>query len=459
MVAPFRLDSLREQEAGEPAAQSADGPSDGPSDQSGPGRPEAPPAGGGRRRGVVRRMGPVRALLVVLIVLVILVGGVGSFAGLRLSKADPAPGVTQVLQRDVAVPARSLAPSLPWPKVGQGAVAIPAIGVDVASGPEQPVPVASLTKLMTAYVVLRDHPLVPNDPGPVVTVTQADVADYQADMANGDSTAVVAAGEQLTELQLLGGLLVHSADNYADLLADWDGGSIPAFVTEMNDAAARLGMRHTRFADASGVDAGSVSTAADILKVAALDMANPVVDALVRMPSVTLPLAGTIATYTPFLGFDGVIGVKSGFTTAAGGNDVLAVRSTIHGRPTLLLAAVTGQQGAGVLGQAGLHGLALVNALAPLVGATAVLGEGDVVAHVSSGGQDVDGRAGTSVSMLTWPGVTARRVFVPVRHLTDRARRGAVVGSVVVTIGAQRVVVPVRLSHDLRRPTMLQKLF
>jgi hypothetical protein len=218
-------------------------------------------------------------------------------------------------------------------------------------------------------------------------------------------------------------------------------------------------MRHTHFVDASGVDAGSVSTAADILMVAAPDMANPVVDDLVRSPSVTLPVAGTIATYTPLLGVQGVIGVKSGFTTAAGGNDVLAVRRTIHGRSTLLLAAVTGQQGPNVLGQAGLHGLALVNALAPLVGATALLNEDDVVAHVSSSGQVVDGRAGTSVSMLTWPGVTAHRVFLPLRRLTDRARRGAVVGSVVVTLGMQRVAVPVRLSDDLHRPTTLQKLF
>ena len=460
MVAPFRLDSLREPGAGEPAAQSGQEPSYAPSDQAGPGQPEPPSRASRRRgRGDGHRMGWVRALLVVLIVLVIVVGAAGSFAGLRLSAADTPPAVTPVLHRDVGVTAQSIPPSIPWPNVGQGAVAIPAIGVDLASGPEQPVPVASLTKLMTAYVVLRDHPLGPNDPGPAVTVTQADVAGYDLDNASDDTAALVAAGEQLTELQLLDGMLVRSADNYADLLATWDGGSMPAFVREMNDAAAQLGMRRTHFADASGVDAGSVSTAADILKVAAPDMANPVVDAIVRMPSVTLPLAGTLDTYTPLLGFDGVIGVKSGFTTAAGGNDVLAVRRTIHGRSMLLLAAVTGQQGPGVLGQAGLHGLALVNALVPLVGTTALLKEGEVVAHVSSVGQVVDGRAGTSVSMLTWPGVTAHRVFLPVRHLTDRAQRGAIAGSVVVTLGTQRVAVPVRLSSDLHRPTMLQKLF
>ena len=54
------------------------------------------------------------------------------------------------------------------------------------------------------------------------------------------------------------------------------------------------------------------------MKVAGLDMENPTFAGIVRMSSVTLPVAGTISTYTPWLGFQGVIGVKSGFTTAAG---------------------------------------------------------------------------------------------------------------------------------------------
>jgi D-alanyl-D-alanine carboxypeptidase (penicillin-binding protein 5/6) len=379
----------------------------------------------------------------------------------RLSAADPLAVVTPVMHPDdLKLPGTSLDPRLPWPTVGQGAVAIPSIGLDLTSGSERPVPVASLTKLMTTYVVLHDHPLLPNDPGPDVTVTPADVADFNNDNVNDDANAAVAAGEQLTEQQLLGGLLVHSADNYADLLARWDAGSIPAFVSKMNAAAAQLGMDHSHFADASGVDPGSVSTAADILKVAAPDMANQEVDSLVRMPSVTLPVAGTIATYTPLLGLDGIIGVKSGYTSAAGGCDVVAAIRTLHGRSTLLLAAVTGQQGPNVLFQAGLYGLGLVNAVSPVVGATSMLRGGDVVAHVTSAaGSVVDGRATSSVSMLTWPGITAHRVFYPVHHLTDRARRGAVVGTVVVTLGTQQAVVPIRLSGDVPRPTLLQKLF
>ena len=72
-------------------------------------------------------------------------------------------------------------------------------------------------------------------------------------------------------------------------------------------------------------------------------MANPVFASLVQMSSITLPVAGTISSYTPLLGLAGIIGVKSGFTTAAGGCDVVAVVRPVHGHPTLLLAAVTGR--------------------------------------------------------------------------------------------------------------------
>ncbi len=358
-----------------------------------------------------------------LLVLVLILVAAGLFATVRLSAADPAPTVTSVLDRTVSL--QSTPVSLPWPGIGQAAVAIPSIGVDTASAPEKPQPVASLTKLMTAYVVLHDHPLKMGQLGPSITVVQADVDDYNQDTVSDNSNAQVAVGEQIPEVQVLGGLLIHSADNYADLLARWDAGSEAAFVAKMNADAAKLGMTQSHFADPSGVDPGSMSTPYDLLKVTSLDMTNPVFASLVRQSSITLPVAGTISTYTPFLGFDGVIGVKSGFTTAAGGCDVLAVVRPVHGVPTLLLAAVTGQQGPIVLAQAGLHALALVTAMAPVVGATPLLHQDQVVAHVREAGKTVMARGTAPVSLLTWPGAKATMVFHPDPSLTDRARRRA----------------------------------
>jgi D-alanyl-D-alanine carboxypeptidase (penicillin-binding protein 5/6) len=218
-------------------------------------------------------------------------------------------------------------------------------------------------------------------------------------------------------------------------------------------------MNQTHFADPSGISAFSESTASDILKVAAPDMADPVVASIVDNNSVTLPVAGTLATYTPLLGLDGIIGVKSGYTDAAGGCDVVAVIRPVHGHPTLLLAAITGQTGVEVLAQAGLHGLALVNAVQPLIGTSTVLPDGIVAAHAAAAGESVAARTGASVSMLTWPGAHATRVFHPVHHLSAQARRGALAGSVVVTLGTQRVVVPAYLTRDVPQRSLLQRLF
>ncbi len=392
-----------------------------------------------------------------LLVVALLVAGAGVFAALRLRAPAPAPAITSTLTRSVVVPSRAMA--LPWPQNGQAAIAIPSIGVDMASGPEKAAPVASLTKLMTAYVILHDHPLEPGELGPSITVTQADVDDYDNDTVSDDSNAQVAVGEQIPELQVLGGLLVHSADNYADLLARWDAGNQAAFVARMNADADGLGMAQSHFADPSGVDPGSESTPSDLLRVATLDMENKVFASLVQQSSITLPVAGTISTYTPLLGVDGVIGVKSGFTSQAGGCDVLAVVRQVDGVPTLLLAAVTGQEGTNVLGQAGLHGLALVDALPPLVRSTPMLRRGQVVAHVTEAGTTVNARGDLPASVLTWPGVHATMAFHPVAHLTDQARRGDLVGHAVVSLGTQHVVVPVRLQEDVPKPDVLQRLF
>jgi D-alanyl-D-alanine carboxypeptidase (penicillin-binding protein 5/6) len=433
MVAPFRLDSLHE-----PAAP-------------------VPPAPRHERHSAPSHQRRHRGRRAFLLAFLLLVVAIGAFVGVRLSASEPAPAVTPALTRTVHVPAQTV--TLPWPTTGEGAIAVPSIGVDVASGPEKAAPVASLTKLMTAYVVLHDHPLALNQPGPTITVTQAEVDDYDSATVNDDSNAEVTLNEQISEAQVVGGMLVHSADNFADLLATWDAGSIPAFVAKMNATAARLGMDHSHFADASGVDPGSESTAADLLKVAALDMADPTFASMVKMSSITLPVAGTISTYTPLLGVQGVIGVKSGFTSEAGGGDVIAVDRTVHGKSVLLLAAVTGQTGPVVLAQAGLHALALVDALGPLIGSTQVLPGDQVVAHVSEAGSRLGAATSSSVSMLTWPGVGATRVFVPARHIADQARRGTQVGTVVVTVGAQQVDVPVRLGGDIPPQTLLQRLF
>jgi D-alanyl-D-alanine carboxypeptidase (penicillin-binding protein 5/6) len=393
----------------------------------------------------------VVALIVVALVVVAVV------AVVRLQRPNPVAVVTAAMAPSFEVASSPV--SLPWPTTGQSAISVPSIGIDVTSGPETPVPIASLTKMMTAYIILHDHPLAPAQNGPTVVMTATDVADFDNDTVEDEANAQVTVGETLTERQLLEGLLVHSANNFADTLARWDAGSIAAFVAKMNSTAATLGMDHTHYDDPSGFDQGSQSTAGDLLKVAGPDMETPTFAGIVQMPAVTLPVAGTISSYTPLLGFQGVIGVKSGFTTAAGGCDVLAVMRMVHGEPVLVLSAVTGQTGYDVLGIAGFVALNLADHASALIGTTPVVHAGEVVAHVSVAGHGVAATARSTANLLTWPGVRADRMLVDGRAVGAGAPRGTRIGSMVVVLGTQRVVIPVSLRAHLRKPTLLQRLF
>ncbi len=290
-------------------------------------------------------------------------------------------------------------------------------------------------------------------------MTQADLDDFETDTVEDQANAQVAVGEVLTERQLLEGLLVHSADNFADTLARWDAGDIPTFVVKMNSAATRLGMHHTHYADPSGFDQGSLSTAGDLLKLAARDMDNPTFASIVKMSSVTLPVAGRIWTYTPWLGFDGVIGVKSGFTTAAGGCDVVAVVRRVHGKEAMILAAVTGQTGEQVLAVAGYLALNLADHVGVSIGSDPVVRAGERIAKVTVAGRTVEATAASTVTMLSWPGVDAYRHMTPGRTVRAGAKAGTRIGSAVVELGTQRAVIAVRLRKPLPKATVLQRLF
>ena len=177
--------------------------------------------------------------------------------------------------------------------------------------------------------------------------------------ATGQSSVKVALDEVLCERDLLNGLLVNSANNYAVLLSVMVGGSMSNFVDLMNQTAAQLGLTHTHYEEPSGYKPGSVSTALEQGELAVDLMASPVAREIVDQTSVTLPVAGTVSTYTPFLGDDGVIGVKSGRTTQAGGCVVLAMQFERGTTPEVLYSVVLGQRGGDLLGPAGTAALAL----------------------------------------------------------------------------------------------------
>ena len=227
-----------------------------------------------------------------------------------------------------------------WPRQGQAAIVLDH-GRPAASPHEEPVAIASLAKVMTAYLTLARYPLSNAQDGFTITVSAADAQAMAQERTEGQSVVAVAAGEQLTERQLLEALLVPSGNNIADILAARLAGSETRFIAEMNAEARALAMNHTAYTDPSGFDPGTVSTAADQLRIFRKAMRFSVFRQIVSMGAVTLPVAGTLTNYDPLIA-QGYAG-KTGSDSTAGGCLAFFTHMTVVGRRLTAVGVVLGQ--------------------------------------------------------------------------------------------------------------------
>jgi D-alanyl-D-alanine carboxypeptidase (penicillin-binding protein 5/6) len=200
-------------------------------------------------------------------------------------------------------------------------------GMLVAHDVDDERPVASLTKLMTAHLVLQG-----GDLGRIV-VARRDATTV------GESVVPLRLGERQTARNLLQALVVRSANDSAVALADAYGGSEAAFVRQMNAEARRLGLRHTGYRTPYGLDTpGQYSSARDVLALAMLDMRSPVFRRFADERVAVIP-GHVLPTRNSLLGvYAGLDGVKTGHTDLAGWN---LAASAVRG-PVRLYAVVLG---------------------------------------------------------------------------------------------------------------------
>lgn len=267
---------------------------------------------------------PLSRALVILVMGVVL-GLLGALAFGVYRYVQPLPAITPVTSFPANVAGAPVPGAFPWPASGQAAIAVDGVGLvathGTASGPQ---PIASTTKIMTALLILERHPLATGKNGPTLTLTPADADAYTQAIAQDQSAVHVEAGEQITERELLEGLLLPSANNFAEILAAWDAGSEAKFVQAMNARAAALGMHDTHFDDSSGFSPKTVSTAVDMLTLVQVAMRDPTFASIVAQQDATLPVVGKVQNYNELLGKDGVVGVKTGSTDEAGGCLIIA---------------------------------------------------------------------------------------------------------------------------------------
>lgn len=393
------------------------------------------------------------SLVVVVALLLAALGYVISVA------ATPLQPATLTAQLGTSVTAPQKADPIAWPVQGEGSFAIPIFHVAQDSPNQTAVPIGSLTKLMTAYVILKDYPLSPGQQGPSITISDQDVTTYDLETLDGQSTVKVASGETLTEYQLLQGLLVHSANNFALLLAQFDAGAESLFVAKMNAQAQGLQMAKTHYNDASGLDPASISTPHDQLLVAQSLMANPVFAGIVVNTSVTLPVAGSVGTFQPLLGTNGVVGVKSGLTSQAAGCDVMAVNATVAGQTIQILTAVTGQHGTNRLAAAGDAALALAHGAQAGIDTVVIVGTKIPVATFGWPGEKVGIFVDKPMLLPAWPGQVVHVTTTQVEHVAGPLAPGVTVATIDAASPTFHVTEPAKNRQELHEPTLWQRLW
>ncbi|GGN15337.1 D-alanyl-D-alanine carboxypeptidase [Streptomyces fuscichromogenes] len=351
---------------------------------------------------------------------------------------------------------------IPWPADGQAALDVQGIGTFGSSGEQKPVPIASVAKVMTAYIVLRDHPLKSGAAGPKIKIDQA--AQDQAN-AGQESTVDVTAGDSITQREALESILIASANNVARLLARWDAGSEKAFVAKMNATAKKLGMTDTTYTDPSGLTNSTVSTAVDQVKLAKAAMASePSFREVAAMMSYDDYKGVNHGNWNQLVGHNDVVGIKTGTTTSALGNLVFAAKKTVGGETRTIIGAVLRQPASAasdnsILTAALNGGDKLIRAAQGALESATIYKKGDVVGYVDDG---LGGRtpvvATEDVTAVGWAGLKVRLSF-QADDVPHTAKAGTKVGTLTVGDGSGSAVqVPVALEKELTEPGFAAKL-
>ena len=336
-----------------------------------------------------------------------------------------------------------------WPAGGAGAIgAVGYDGVLAASGDQDSMPIASITKMVTALVILQAKPLSGSDAGPTITFTDDDVDIYYDAILENGSVAPVVAGMALTQREAFETMLLPSANNYSVSLAVWAFGSVDAYLTAAADFLTANGLTGTTVADTSGISAESVSTPTDLVAIGKLVVANPVLAEIVAMPTASIPTVGTVVNTNKLLGIDGVDGIKTGTTDEAGACLLFAVDVPVGDSSVTVVGVVLGGDTHPELNQTI---LTLIDSVTPgfrqveLVEAGTPFGT-----YTTPWGQSGRAVADTAASAVVWsdtPIDTAVDVD-PVRL----AEKGDTVGSIDLTVGTQVIEVPLVLDETITDP-------
>lgn len=334
----------------------------------------------------------------------------------------------QPSERSLQLQATTGVSKLSWPDTGQSAVAVSGTQILETHGKQVAEPTASVAKVITALVALQQKPLAPDESGPSITLSDADVTLYNNYVAVGGSVVPVIAGEVMTQRQALEAMMLPSANNIADSFAIWAFGSLTNYRAAATQYINSLGLKDTHIGtDASGFSPTTTSSAHDLAIIGEKAMQQPVLRQIVNQPNATdIPQTTMVKNVNFLLGMRNIIGIKTGNTDQAGGVYLSASTVQVNDHPATIITAYVG---APTLFQALQSSLPLITSAQTNFNSTSpLLAAHDVVAEYQQPwGGSLPATADTKLTTTAWKGstVTATASLQPIRA---NSQAGQVVG-------------------------------
>jgi D-alanyl-D-alanine carboxypeptidase (penicillin-binding protein 5/6) len=339
--------------------------------------------------------------------------------------------------------------TLSLPSYGSSAIAAVGYpGLLASGGGSAPLPIASITKIITALVVLQKDPLGPADAGPSISFTANDAALLKSYAARDGDVYPIKVGGSMSERDVLTVALVPSANNYARALADWAFGSEANFLPVAKSWLASHGLTSTTLTDCTGLNPQNTSTPSDLIALGKLALANPLISELVNTKQITLPVVGLIKNTNGLLGTQGIDGIKTGTLNSAGASLLFASHLELGGQDIVLVGVVLD----------GPNHPTIDAAIAALVAAAragfhvvTLATKGQILArYTSSWGKITTAVATRTQSVVVWGGTVITASITSNR--IGPATAGTVVGLARFTIGSRKLSIPLALSTKLDGP-------
>lgn len=237
---------------------------------------------------------------------------------------------------------------LDWPAAGQAAIGSTDDGLLArSSNNEKKQPTASMAKVIAALAVMEKQSFKAGQKGQSYVFTAKDEANYNMEVDRGGSVVPVYKGMELTQYEAIQAMLIASANNVADSLVEKTFGSQEAYISYANDMLHRMGLNNTVVADASGFNPSTASTPSELVMIGIAALKNPVIAEIVAQSDAYIPGVGMIQNTNDLLGANGVIGIKTGTTDAAGNCLLFAARYTDkNGKNVTIVGVIMGDSDA-----------------------------------------------------------------------------------------------------------------